>query len=475
MALEFGQNLGLAVDLQADKRINDLRYQQEQMRLAKAQSEAKAKMFADDLDFQNAANSFDNPRIKEFAKNQINKIGQFISENPDWQTNVDKRMQLNFMKRELKDNPDLLRGMAVDNEYKKLLADMAEVAKNPRMYDVEAYQELQNQFNNYFKTGNKYGDPSKGIEPPTYFKPQELIDVTSTALKAGKDINNFNVIKGKALGEYITQPKPEEVKAIKDSLLKQHNRSIMLQARELGLNTPQQVDDWLTKSIMAGFEPKYSPGDPNALWERGMREREFNQRERKMAPKPASYTPFDDLFDKRKPAGNVPAEIVQKVWGKTPKVGVQANTIVGKNYSGADLTGLPVTYDNRYVTDSRGVRYLTGSVNVPMNVAKAKGIADEEGMTEAFLGKGVRRGEGDKEYVEMSVMIPIDEKDGTARQLYNTYAQPDKLVEGLTESQATGQAPSRQPVSGTKQEFLQAGYSEEQIQRGVNEGLIQLQ
>lgn len=444
MALEFGQNLGLAVDLQYDKRINDLRYQQEMLKRAEGESAAKAKMFADDLAFQNAANEHDNPIIKQFAQNQINKIGQYVRENPDWETNVYKRSQLNALKNELKDNQDLRRGMASDMAYQAYLKDMQTIAKNPMQHDIEAYDDINRQWNNYLQFGNQYGQKAaeqEGKKAFVYQKPQDLIDVPSTLLKTGKEINNFDVIKGKNLGEYITKPKKENVEAIKASLYQQHGRSIMLQARRLGLDTPEKVDKWLTDGIVAGFEPKYSPGDPNALWERGIRERELAERQQKNAPKPANYTPFDDLFDKRKPAGNVPAEVVQKVWGKTPKIKVQANAIVGKNYQGADLTGLPINYDNRYVTDTNGVRYLTGNVNVPLELAAQKGIWDdnEKMVSEAFLGKAVRRMDGDKESVVVDVMIPIDPNDGTARQLYNTYAQPDKLVEALKPEQATGQ------------------------------------
>ena len=112
-------------------------------------------MFAQDMEFNNAMNQFDNPRIKDYAKKTISEIGKFVSENPDWSTNVNKRMWINMKKKELKDNPDLMRGIASDNAFKQMNADLAEVAKNPQQYDQGAYDMLLEQRNNYLKFGNQ--------------------------------------------------------------------------------------------------------------------------------------------------------------------------------------------------------------------------------------------------------------------------------------------------------------------------------
>mgnify|MGYP000443958442 FL=1 len=96
---EIGLLTGLAQNMGYDQKINDLRWNEQQNQRALAESEGKAKMFADDLDFQNAVNEHDAPLIKEFAKNKINEIGKYVRENPDWIYNIDKRNQLNLMKK----------------------------------------------------------------------------------------------------------------------------------------------------------------------------------------------------------------------------------------------------------------------------------------------------------------------------------------------------------------------------------------
>jgi len=448
MALEWGTVSGLAQSGQFDHKINDLRYNEMQNKRALAENEARVKMLADSMDFQNAMNDHDNPIVKEFARKKQFEIGEYMRMNPDAEYNLEKKIVLNQKLKDLKDNPDLRRGMASDSAYREFIKDLGEVAKDPKKYDTEAYDGVNAQWENYRKFGNQDGEEAAKLEGKKsflYSKPQELINVTETLLKTGKNINNFNVRKGKDLGEYMTEPKPEEVNAIKNSLLKDHSRSIQLQARELGLNTPEQIDKWLTDGIVAGFEPKYSPGDPNALWERGMREREFNQRAAKDKPAPSNYSPFDDLFDPRKPAGNVPTDLAYKVWNETPKI-----KVVGNSGQAADLTGLKMNYDGRYMTDTKGRRYLSGFVNVPLDVATQNGLwtGDEEdgGISAAFMGKAVRRKKETKDgngatYLKVDYMMPIDANDGTARQLYNSHAQPAKLSTGLQYDDTLGQQP----------------------------------
>lgn len=447
---DYGLSQGLAFSTRASEavnnEINDIKYANELRKQNDALAMAKAQMFASDLEFQNGSNEFDSNIIKQENQKLISDLGQYINGNPDWSTNPYKLAELKRMKQQFKSTPAVLRSLAYKDAVKRLNDDLAEVANDPKKYDTEAYDQLKIQVDNYNRYGNQKGKEAAAIEgarPFVYQRPQDLIDVPDTLLKAGKNINNFNVTKGKVLGEYMTEPKPEEVNAVVDSLKKQHGRSIELQARQLGLQTPEEVDKWLKNTVVAGFEPKYSPGDPNALWERGMRERELAAKLNKGQSGPI-YSPFDDLFNKSKPAGNVPADVAVKVWGDKPKI-----RIVGNKGEVADLTGLKMNYNNRYVTDSKGRRLLLGTVDVPLEIAKQTGIWDGDdedgGISGAFLGKGVRRvKEGkdkNKTYVQMDYQLPIDYNDGTARQLYNTYVQPDKLVQPLQQYQNVNSGP----------------------------------
>ena len=237
---EFGLIQGLAQDLGYDQRINDLRYQEEAMRRAQATSEAKAKMFADDLDFQNATNSFDNPIIKNKAKETIAKIGAFVRENPDWEGDVNKRSQLNLLKRELKDNPDLLRGVASDNAYKQYLADLQEVAKNPNQHDTEAYDEISQQWNNYLRFGNQNGEEAakaEGAKAFVYTKPKDWIDINKAFAETGNKFKDMKVksIKG-GLGAYEEYADPDSLAIIASQMYSQNQRQIHRIAKQKGIS-----------------------------------------------------------------------------------------------------------------------------------------------------------------------------------------------------------------------------------------------
>ena len=197
--MEYGLSRGLAQNLGFDQRVADLRYQQEATRRAENESAAAAKLFADDLDYQNANNSFDNPVIKEYAKSQIQKIGEFVRNNPDYKTNIDKLSQLNLMKKDLKSNEHVIRGVASDGAYKQYLQDNQEVAKNPNAYNKQAYNNINEQWNNYLKYGNQGGAEAaklEGAKAFVYTKPAEFTNLVEQGNKLG---NSFADVKLKEL------------------------------------------------------------------------------------------------------------------------------------------------------------------------------------------------------------------------------------------------------------------------------------
>ena len=188
---EFGQILGQAVSQNYDQQIADMHFAEQQRQRSMAMAEAKSKLFADDMDFQNAANEHDNPIIKEKSNAIIQKIGQYARENPDWMYNPSKRIQVNLMKRELKDNPDLIRGVTSDDAFKRLNADLQEVSKSPNQHNQKAYDSLLAQKQNYLKYGNQRGEEAaktEGRQPFVYSKPKEFLDLAKRGFELG---NNF--------------------------------------------------------------------------------------------------------------------------------------------------------------------------------------------------------------------------------------------------------------------------------------------
>lgn len=433
---EFGLLQGLSQDMGYDNRINDLRWHEQQNKRALAENESKAKLFADDLDYQNAQNQHDAPIIREESKNKIKEIGKFVRENPDWTYNVDKRLQLNEMKKSLKDNESLKRGVASDNAYKSYLGDLQEVAKNPNAHDTEAYQSISDQWNNYLNHGNQGGLEAaqrEGKKAFVYQKPQDFVDLPQTLLKAGNSVKNYDVKKGRNIGEYWTEPKPEEVDAIKKSIYQQNGRQIQVEAKKLGLTTPQEIDKWVTDNISAGFNKHYSIGDANAAFTNGMALKNYElQKEKGQKSFSESYTPFDNLIDPKNPAGTIPVDLARKIWNDKPNI-----QVLSSNGSKVDLTGFNMNYDGRFVKKN-GIPFLLGYIDIPLKVAEEKGIYEDgwfgkPKITSDFLDKATIETTQDKDnneqkFVRIKHEIPVNPNDQTARQMYNVQADVDKLV-----------------------------------------------
>src|SRR5690348_6531585 len=139
--MEYGTLQGLAYRLNENNLLEQDRYANELQRRGRIAAEAKSKALADDWAFNNAMNPHDNPLVKEFAKNQVLKVGQYLSQNPDWEINPAKRVVYNTMIRELRDNPDLNRGLLSDGAYKEWQKDLAEKSKNPDLFNAKANEE----------------------------------------------------------------------------------------------------------------------------------------------------------------------------------------------------------------------------------------------------------------------------------------------------------------------------------------------
>ena len=367
---EFGTNQGLAVDLQYDQRINDLRYQEEAMRRAEAMGAAKSKLFADDLEFQTAANSFDNPIIKNKAKETISKIGAFVRENPDWETNVNKRSQLNLLKRELKDNPDLIRGVASDNAYKQYLADLQEVAKNPNQHDTEAYDSVANQWNNYVRFGNQNGEEAaktEGAKSFIYQKPKDWIDVNKAFADVGNDFKDMRVksVKG-GMGAYEEYANPDSLKIVANQMYSQNQSQIDRIAKEKGI----APIDYVMAGINAHIPKKRDMGDYGLAKEMAMA-RYKAKAEGSAGMQADTYK--TSVVDRDHSV--VSSDLMDAILGPGAKTILTSND--GKQV--LDMTGINAkrTGYNFYADHKKGVKYAEATAYIPIDQAVEMGIVKE--------------------------------------------------------------------------------------------------
>jgi len=158
--MDWGTAKGLAVDLQYNQRIADQRFYDQQFKRAQAENLAELKAFEDDTDYMNAANSFDHNLIKAEAEKTIKKMGEIIRDNPNYKYDPDVRRELNQYKKYLKSNPEVIRGMASDENFKKMNEYLQEAVKNPQMHSAREIEKLKQQQQNYLQFGNQGGKES---------------------------------------------------------------------------------------------------------------------------------------------------------------------------------------------------------------------------------------------------------------------------------------------------------------------------
>jgi hypothetical protein len=178
---EFGIRKGLAQSFGYDQATADLARQQDQMRQAKIYAENKAKMLAEDFDYNSAINAWDNTAIKEYAQGKIKELGAFVRENPDYLYNVDKRIAYNNIKRELKDSKPLMEGLQVDANVKEM-EKWKNDPKNAPLLDTPEFQKTLQDYQNYVKTGSTDGN-TVNRKLFTFYPPEERMDTLPKLMK----------------------------------------------------------------------------------------------------------------------------------------------------------------------------------------------------------------------------------------------------------------------------------------------------
>lgn len=438
---EFGDLYGDTVDFQSDARINDLYRQQEGMQRATAMAEAKAKMFADDTRYKNSMNPFDHKIVKEYAQKKIYELGSWQRENPNWK--IDPQLRAEYQNRvdDIKSNENSIRGMASDNAFKALTGDLQELAKSGKSYNKAAYNKYLEQKKNYEQYGNQNGyDASvkEGYQPFVYVKPKEFIDdLAGDLAKAGDDIKDYNVVKPKNgnIGEWYSEPKPEDVQAAKALKYQQHGDQLRQMAQENNWNE-KQLDEYVTSNISRGVKKNYSIGDANAKFENAIRSQELQLHKAKAANElksNPSYTPFDYVTDPRNTVGQLNGDDIKKVWGDRT-----VSPVYGNSGAKADLSDFPIDFNGKYIKDKNNVPFFMGKIKLPVSVAEdrgiySNGIFDTGKITPEYLGiarlqKGTDKDGKENEYVEVDYNLPINPHDKVARDKFNVFVLPDKLV-----------------------------------------------
>lgn len=414
MALDIGGIQGLAQDFQFDQRINDLRHQQEQQQRAKAIAAAKQKMFLDDIDYQNAMNAYDNPRIKAFTQGLNKQLGAYIRENPDWETNMDKRMQVKAIQRQYKDNPLLHKGIASDTAMRELDKAMAEVAKNPEQHDVGAYQELARQKQNYLQHGNQYGPEAKKMQGEQIFvftKPRDFIPLDKTGLELGNKFKGASMdieyLKNGRDGAYKTVPKKELLDAAANQFYNENKRQFDVQYTSKGQDPIAAAKQF----ILSGIDTKFDIGNRNTLNDELYKIRYKNSLEQATAKNESPYKV--SILGPGRSAPN-PADLAETFGSKVvhyfrgPDGKLVRNTGDVFNYDGNIYDK---GYDEKKPYQKTGIKQADGYIYKPLEWGKENGYTyDPWGFGDNAVEPGM------KDVIEI-VDSPVNDKGESTKLL----------------------------------------------------------
>lgn len=450
MPLEYGIVNGLSQVAPWDAAINDLRYNQQMKKQANALAEQQAKLFADDFAYKNAMNSFDNPKVKALAQLQTKKIGRFVNENPDWRTNVEKRAMYSNMIHDLKDNPDLNRGLISDKNYQDFQKDLSEKIKNPDLYDAEAYDNIKKQWDNYNRFGNQFANSEEeveklgGIKPFSYQAPRDFISTNKVLGEDGGNFGDFIVKPLKADGvqtgvgahEYI--PNDKSVNAVASERYLQNKRQMDIEAKRSGY---ANGFDYTKQKLLANIKvPKTDFGDFGVMEARAAR-----------YAKNISQGEPSSIWDKEM-VGNDETHIpdMDKVLGVTPKFQIKSDD--GKTI--IDGTGKEVSYpsfqsypDNN--SKKSGIKNQLFKTRIPLKEAEDAGIVKDNATfssdyevspqwrKSSKIINTIDKNGNDVKYVEYTDMLPFNVKSPTFKGKFEQAATINKYIDNPTHDNST--------------------------------------
>jgi hypothetical protein len=450
--MEWGLAKGLAVDLQYDKRIQDARWQDQQMKRAQAENMAELKAFEDDMDYMNAANSFDHELIKSEANKTIREIGEIIRNNPDFRVNPDVRRQINEKKKYLKSNQNVIRGMASDKAYADYIKDMQEVARNPEFHDTEAYQNIQNQWKNYTTYGHQDGKEAAekfGPQAFVYSKPRDFRDLTKDFGDIGNSFKDVlqKPIKGGGQGSYQEYANPATLKVMAEQYYSQNQRQVDIQAKKYNMNPLEYV----MNGIDANIKKQRHLGDfslQNALALRAYDERNAKKKASGTGKDSGGFSTWESEI-KGKDYGIENGEVFDKVFGKENPYSVH-----GKNGKEIKIEGFESrhTGNHRYmeVVGKDGRKHKQKFVEVYTDIPKETsrklgftydpwGIGDNDihsDFDEQVSKYTVQDKDGKShEITRVKGWVPVDVNNHSFRGRYDQMNMPDKMYTNPTPEQ----------------------------------------
>lgn len=484
---EIGAITGAAVNMNFDQQINDL-YRQDQMRQrSQAIGEAKNKMFIDDLDFQNAMNEYDAPKVKEYAKGKIMEIAQLYKNNPNLMSDPNGLMKLKLLKNDLKSNQVLLKGLATDEAFKRLNADMAEVAKNPNQYDVGAYEKLLAQKNNYLKFGNQDGEEAakkEGEKVFLYSKPQEFIDENELFRKVGTSLkaNDYENIRNGNIGAHRTFLNEKDLEKEAMAIYLSRQRQFDVKYKEKGLEPVKVIMDGIRPYV----ETKLDLGHENTFAKQMAFER--YKHDLKRADNAAANGGSPYRISLLEPGATAPpAKTLAAVFGSNiPTFYKDASGRMVQNKDGDVFNYYDDFKDKGYGQQGykkTGIKQPTGYFVKPLDWGKEQGYLHDKWLDGkdlvvkpefadrvSVIDSPVDEKGNSHKLLKVEAIGEVNANDPSYEAAYNKLFLTNKQRENVEVEESLMSTP--QSYNTSISALKQAGYSDSQIKQGVQQGIF---
>ena len=209
---DFSQGRAGALAYQHDwqQSINTLYKREEHASRVRAEVEQKTQNYSKLLEKKNLTSPYNNARLQKFYSEHLPKIGQFITENPDFETDIGKHAQFMQMASQLQDNDIIREELQVQKERELLHQNRNELTKEEFILENERLDGYWNQdpesqekadpyfFNNYLITDfNKVADQAAQSLAKSTYVDKEGYTVTSYTESDLQRITN----------DYLSNPK----------------------------------------------------------------------------------------------------------------------------------------------------------------------------------------------------------------------------------------------------------------------------
>lgn len=437
----------------AANEIEDIKYGEMLRQRNEQIAQAKAQLFANDIDFQNGSNPYDSNIIMNENTELVRRLGEFTTKYQDWNTNPQRAMEFKQLKQSQKSTPAVLRSVAYKDAVNRLNTDLAEVAKNPGRYNTRAYENILKQVDNYNKYGNQDGAEAAKIDGPqpfVYKQPAPFIDENEAFRKVGgalqpKAIENINNGRIGAFKAYVSD---EDVMREAALLYNQYPEQFDQIYGEKGVNPIQ--------AIAAGIKPytkmDYDNGKEDDFW----KQKALIDYKRKLDKADAMGDNAYSISVLQPQKAAVPAESLAATFGsQVPHFikDAQGNMIPNK---GDDFKYDGIIYDKglgQKGYQKTGVKEMSGYIEKPFEWGQEMGF-----LTKPFWGDPEVKPEF-KDRVRI-VTGPV-QKDGTAPK----YLQVDAIAEVYANDPTPMARFNKQIATSKQREGI--GFPESQLQQQV--------